>query len=106
MAGGLVPIPQSANMVVVDLGIPPGFTVDQADLTGLVNDKTVTRFETTGRQVILYFEKIEAGKPVKFTVHMAAQYPLKAQTPKSVVYQYYDPEVRATAAPVGLQVTE
>jgi hypothetical protein len=100
------PLPRSANMVVVDLGIPPGFTVDQADLTGLVNDKTVTRFETTGRQIILYFEKIEAGKPVKFTVHMAAQYPLKAQTPKSVVYQYYDPEVRATAAPVGLQVTE
>jgi hypothetical protein len=102
----IVPPLKSANMVVVDLGIPPGFTVDQGDLKALVDAKTITRFELTGRQVILYFEKIEAGKPVTFTVHMAAQYPLKAQSPQSVVYQYYNPAIRSTASPVSLQVTQ
>lgn len=102
----LMPAPKYANMVVVDLGVPPGFTVDQNDLKTLVDAKTITRFELTGRQIILYFDRIEANVPVVFSVHMAAQYPLRAQTPQSVVYQYYNPAIRATASPVGLQVTE
>jgi hypothetical protein len=101
-----LPPAKYANMVVVDLGVPPGFVVDQNDLIGLVEAKTITRFELTGRQIILYFDRIEANKPVTFSVHMAAQYPLRAQTPQSVVYQYYNPGIRATASPVGLQVTD
>jgi len=100
-----MPAPKAANMVVVDLGIPPGFVVDTADLLGLVDRKVVDRYELTGRQAILYFEKIEADRPVSFDVGMRAQYPLRALTPKSVIYQYYEPEVRATVEPVSLEVT-
>ncbi|HEY3269452.1 MAG TPA: alpha-2-macroglobulin family protein [Armatimonadota bacterium] len=102
----MTPAPRALNMVVVDLGIPPGFAVEPEDLKALVDAKTVARFETTGRQVILYFEKIEANQPVEFSVRMRAQYPMRAQTPQSVAYQYYDPSVRSTAAPVSLEVTE
>lgn len=101
---GILPEPKSANMVVVDLGIPPGFSVEQGDLADLVDRKVITRFETTGRQVILYFDKIEAGKPVAMKIRMKAQFPLKARTPESVVYQYYEPDRRTVAAPVDLEV--
>lgn len=101
---GILPAPKTANMVVVDLGIPPGFSVEQGDLANLVDRKVITRFETTGRQVILYFDKIEAGKPVAMKIRMKAQFPLKARTPESVVYQYYEPDRRTVAAPVDLEV--
>jgi hypothetical protein len=41
------------------------------------------------------------------TLHfrLRAKYPIRAQTFQSRVYEYYDPEVSATARPVQLEVT-
>ncbi|MDH7571013.1 MAG: hypothetical protein QHJ73_15660, partial [Armatimonadota bacterium] len=94
----------AANMVIVDLGIPPGFDVLTEDLNELVGSKVIQRFQLTPRQVILYIEKLDKGKPITFRYRMKAKFPLKAKTAPSVVYQYYNPEVRSTAAPVDLVV--
>ncbi len=96
--------PGTANMVIVDLGIPPGFQVQSQELDKLVKDGVIQRFSQTSRQVILYFEKIEKDKPIDITYRMKAKFPVKARTPKSEVYLYYEPEVRATSAPVELTV--
>ncbi|OIO98271.1 MAG: hypothetical protein AUJ92_01690 [Armatimonadetes bacterium CG2_30_59_28] len=94
----------AANMVVVDLGIPPGFDVQTGDLAELVGSKALTKFELTGRQAILYLDRVEPGKPVTFDYRLKAKYPLKAKTPKSTVYEYYAPKVAAVAKPVEMVV--
>ncbi|MFP4502523.1 MAG: MG2 domain-containing protein [Candidatus Hydrogenedentota bacterium] len=96
--------PETANMVIVDLGIPPGFDVVTADLAKLVEDGVVEKYEMTGRQVILYFEKIDGNETVEFSYHLRARFPLRAKTPESRAYEYYNPEVEALSEPVAMVV--
>lgn len=94
----------TANMVIVDLGTPPGFDVLGEDLDGYVKDKTFQKYTLTGRQAIIYIEKVEAGKPLTFKYRLKAKFPIKAKTPKSVVYQYYNPDARDVAPPAEIVV--
>ena len=49
-------------MVIVDLGIPPGFTVDAGEFAEMVAAKKVQKFSVTARQVILVPGRREAGR--------------------------------------------
>src|SRR5205823_2275890 len=95
-----------ANMVMLDLGIPPGFTVDAGDFAEMVGKKQVNRFEITSRQVILYLSDLRPGDVKTFAYTLRAKYPLRARTPESVAYEYYTPDNRAVARPVELIVVE
>ena len=106
----------SADWAIVDLGIPPGFTVNSEDLNALVTQSsqlpedylgtTVEKYELTGRQVIIYLGHLNAEKPFNFSYRMTAKYPLKAQTPASSAYDYYNPGVNGEEQPVLLTVVE
>ncbi|MGQ9524589.1 MAG: alpha-2-macroglobulin family protein [Armatimonadota bacterium] len=96
--------PGTANMVIVDLGIPPGFDVQAEDFGKLVEQKVIQKYSFTGRQVILYFDKIEAGKPITFSYRLKAKYPLRATTPESKAYLYYNPEIQDTTPPITMTV--
>ena len=93
-------------MVVVDLGIPPEFRVMAPDLDALVEQGVLKRYEMTGRQVIAYFERIDGNRTVEFNYRLQAQFPLRAKTPESRAYEYYNPEVEGTAAPQELVVSQ
>jgi uncharacterized protein YfaS (alpha-2-macroglobulin family) len=95
-----------AKMVIVDLGLPPGFTLIPEKLNRLVEEKVIEKYSTTGRQIIIYLREVEHGKPVEIKYQLLAKYPLKAKTPKSTTYEYYNPEIKAEAKPVQLVVTE
>ena len=64
----------------------------------------IERYSITGRQVILYFREISSKEPIVFTYELKAKFPVKAKTPKSTAYQYYEPEIRAEAQPVEIKV--
>ena len=98
--------PGKAEMVVLDLGLPPGFTLIPDNLTDAVKKKAIEKYSTTGRQIIVYLRELASGKPVNLQYQLRAKYPLKAKTAKSVAYQYYNPDVRAEAQPVQLLVTK
>jgi hypothetical protein len=94
----------TARMTIVDLGIPPGFTVLTEDLDTVVRAKTIARYELTARQIIIYLEEFDSKKPITFTYRLKAKFPLRAQTPSSTTYDYYNPGVTATQAPLMLTV--
>jgi uncharacterized protein YfaS (alpha-2-macroglobulin family) len=93
-----------ARMTLVDLGVPPGFSVKTEDLDALVKAKTIARYELTGRQIIIYLEEFDSRRPVNFAYHLKAKFPLRAQTPSSTSYDYYNPSVAATQPPQQLVV--
>jgi len=95
-----------AQMVIVDLGLPPGFTLLPEELNRLVENKTIEKYSTTGRQIIIYLRELAGGKPVTIKYQLLAKYPLKAKTAKAVVYEYYNPDIRAKTAPVELVVSK
>ena len=62
------------------------------------------KYELTGRQIITYFERIDGNATIEFSYGLQAKFPLRAQTPQSKVYEYYNPEQVALAAPQELVV--
>jgi hypothetical protein len=93
-------------MVIVDLGIPPGFTVDSGDFAELVAQKKVEKFSVTARQVTLYLGDVKPGDTKVFEYTLKPKYPIKAKTPATVAYEYYTPANQAAAKPVELTVSE
>ena len=100
------PQDMAAKMVVIDLGIPPGFAVQPADFERLVTEQVVQKFEIAPRQVILYFDEIPARQTVTFEYNLRAKFPLRAQTGASKAYEYYNPKRVAYAEPLEVNVTE
>jgi uncharacterized protein YfaS (alpha-2-macroglobulin family) len=101
---------KTANMVMVDLGIPPGFDLLAEDLQDYVEKSAgrkggrLEKFSLTATQAILYFDSLAPGKTVTLHVRLRAKYPIRARTFASRAYEYYDPEVNATARPVHLEI--
>jgi hypothetical protein len=91
-------------MVIVDLGIPPGFTADPGDFAEMVGAKKVEKFSMTARQVTLYLGDVKPGDVKVFEYSLRPKYPIKAKTPATVAYEYYTPANRAAAKPVELTV--
>ncbi len=98
--------PVTARMVIVDLGLPPGFTLMPQKLDKLVEDKTIEKYSTTGRQIIIYLREVRPGQPIMIEYQLRAKYPLRAQAPVSTVYEYYNPQIRSTTAPMDLVVSD
>jgi hypothetical protein len=93
-------------MVIVDLGIPPGFTVDPGDFAELVGQKKIQKYSVTARQVTLYLGDVKPGDVKTYAYTLRPKYPVKAKTPATVAYEYYTPDHRAEAKPVELTVAE
>ena len=106
----------AARQAIVDLGIPPGFEVLSSDLAALVARHSdlpagypgarFSRFDLTGRQIICYLEGLKAGEPLEWSFRIRARYPIKAMTPASMAYDYYNPGVSAVAVPAEIEVTQ
>ena len=104
----------AAEQAIIDLGLPPGFTVETGDLARLVarfedvpedyEFAQVKRFELTGRQIILYVRNLSGMQPLTFSYRLRANFPLVAQTPASTAYDYYNPSTAADVAPLTLTV--
>jgi uncharacterized protein YfaS (alpha-2-macroglobulin family) len=97
-------------MVMVDLGIPPGFDLLTEDLQSY-QEKTagsasgrLEKFSLTAMQAILYFNSFAPDSTVTLRYRLRAKYPIRAHTFQSRVYEYYDPAVSATAKPIQLEV--
>jgi uncharacterized protein YfaS (alpha-2-macroglobulin family) len=105
-------LPKAANMVMVDLGIPPGFELLSEDLQTYVEKSAghksgrLEKFSLTATQAILYFNSIAPSETVTLHFRMRAKYPIRAKTFSSRVYEYYDPEVSSVARPVQLEVRQ
>ncbi|MBI4862932.1 MAG: hypothetical protein HY815_22120 [Candidatus Riflebacteria bacterium] len=96
--------PPSGSLVLLDLGIPPGFAVQTQELDDLVRQGTVSRYELAGSQLILYRPPVVPGQPVAFEYHLKARFPVRAVTPPSKAYEYYNPANRVELSPVELEV--
>jgi uncharacterized protein YfaS (alpha-2-macroglobulin family) len=103
-------LPKAANMVMVDLGIPPGFDLLSEDLQDYQEKSAdrksghLSKFSLTATQALLYFDSLAPGDVITLKYRLRAKYPIRARTFKSKVYEYYDPEIASVARPVQLEV--
>lgn len=95
-----------AKMVVVDLGLPPGFAPTASEFEEMVSAGTIEKYEVTPRQVIVYLDEVVAGEPVELVYRLRAKYPMRAKTRPTKAYEYYNPQKMALDPPVGIVVAE
>ena len=105
----------AAESAIIDLGLPPGFTVEISDLAALVayyNDMPegyekpkLERFELTGRQIIIYLTNLSSKHGLEFSYRLRAKFPLRAQAPASNAYDYYNPDTSGLSLPQILEVS-
>ena len=68
------------------------------------NGGKLEKYTITARQVILYFDGLNARQRVDFTYKLRAKFPVRAQTFSSRVYEYYNPTVEDKTKPVEMTV--
>ncbi len=106
--GGVTP----SNMIMVEIGVPPGFAVDPATFQRLVDSGTFARYEMASDRVVAYVRSIAtptrsgaAGKRrLRFSYELRALRPVRVQVPPSHVYEYYQPQNRAETLPQEIVV--
>ncbi len=94
----------TAQMVMIDLGIPPGFEVQTPTLDEYVNKKVIQKYSLTSRQIIIYIESISSDKPIKLSYSLKAKYPVRAKVQSSRVYEYYNTDKEVIAEPFEIKV--
>lgn len=93
------------EMLIVDLGIAPGFDVLTEDFESYLENNTFSKIEPAGRQLILYIQKMKANEKISFNYRMKARYPMKVKSPSFSIYSYYGEETDVTVPP-ELEVNE
>jgi len=91
------------GMMIVDIGIAPGFDVVMDDFEKYLENEMFTRVEPKGRQLTLYIKEMKAKSKIDFSYRMKARFPMKVASPSATFYSYYGTE-EASTTPAGLQV--
>lgn len=94
------------DMPMLDLGVPPGFKVLGGKLKAAVEAQEILKYELPGQQISIYLQKLMPGQTFQLSWDLQALFPVKAQTPPSSVYLYYEKTQRADIAGTMIEVVE
>ncbi len=70
---------QTTNMILVTLGVPPGFEVQTGDFQRYLDTGVLSRVQATGKQLILYVSELGARQAQTFEYSLLATLPLAFQ---------------------------
>ncbi len=68
-------------MVLVDLPVPPGFTVHSDDFTALVEAGRIARFQVQNGNVLVYLRELTANAPLELSYRLRATMAVKINAP-------------------------
>lgn len=94
---------QGYGMLLAEIGTPPGADVSRESLENAIgSDWSISHYEILPDRIVLYMWSKAGG--TNFSFKFRPRYGINAQTPSSVVYDYYNPEAQATVAPLRFLV--
>jgi hypothetical protein len=96
----------TAKMVLVDVGLPPGFELVTQMLDDAVEQGILQKYEKTERQLTLYMEAVTYGQPLAIGYEFKALYPVSASSGKVETHPYYSPAQSTESTPVDFVVSE
>jgi hypothetical protein len=91
------------GMLLAEIGLPPGADVNRESLQAAMDaDWSLSRYDVLPDRIVLYMWSKAGG--TKFNFKFRPRYGVNAQTPSSLVYDYYNPEAQALVAPLKFSV--
>jgi uncharacterized protein YfaS (alpha-2-macroglobulin family) len=94
------------SMILVTLGIPPGFEVLTEDLDPYIEQDLISRHERTGKQLIVYLSSLEPNESRVIEYRLRATMPVRAVDGGAEAHLYYQPEQRTEAPAQELSADE
>jgi hypothetical protein len=86
-------------ILLAEIGTPPGADISRESLeAALANDWSLSRYDILPDRIVFYMWSRAGGTKINFKFR--PRYGINARTPASIVYDYYNPEARATALPL------
>jgi uncharacterized protein YfaS (alpha-2-macroglobulin family) len=90
------------GMMLAEMGLPPGTEVDRASLEQSEASLGVSGYEIQPDRVVFYLWPTAGGTSFGFDFRI--RYRIEGMSAPSLLYDYYNPEVNATVAPVSFTV--
>jgi hypothetical protein len=91
------------GMLLAEIGLPPGADVSRESLEeAFKNDWSLSRYDILPDRIIVYMWSKAGG--TRFNFKFKPRYGINAQTPASIVYDYYNEEAKAINAPMRFEV--
>jgi hypothetical protein len=91
------------GMLLAEIGLPPGAEVSRESLQAAMDaDWSLSRYDVLPDRIVLYMWSKAGG--TRFNFKFKPRYGINAQTPASVVYDYYNEEARGIVAPLKFEV--
>jgi hypothetical protein len=91
------------GMLLAEIGIPPGADVSRESLKKAFDaDWSLSRYDILPDRIIVYMWAKAGGS--KFNFSFKPRYGINANTPASVIYDYYNEESRGVVAPLKFEV--
>jgi A-macroglobulin TED domain/Alpha-2-macroglobulin family/Carboxypeptidase regulatory-like domain/MG2 domain/A-macroglobulin receptor binding domain/Macroglobulin domain MG3/Alpha-2-macroglobulin bait region domain len=91
------------GMLLAEIGIPPGANVSRESMEeSFKNDWSLSRYDILPDRIVVYMWSKAGGS--KFNFSFKPRYGIKAQTPASIVYDYYNEESRGVVSPLKFVV--
>jgi uncharacterized repeat protein (TIGR01451 family) len=94
------------NMVLVTVGLPPGFDLSSEDLDAYVETQALSHYERTGKQLTLYLQELGPRELKAFSYRLRATMPVRVSDGGATARPYYEPTQRVEAAATTLTATE
>jgi hypothetical protein len=90
------------GMMLAEIGLPPGAEVDRASLDKAMTASgwDINQFDVLPDRVIVYLWPHAGG--TTFTFAFKTRFGIDAETARSVLYDYYNPDAQAIVAPIRL----
>jgi len=92
------------GMMLAEIGLPPGAEVDRSSLETAITESgwDINSYEILPDRLVVYLWPHAGG--TKFSFNFTARFGLKALTPPSSLYDYYNPEAQVVVQPTEFSV--
>jgi len=95
---------QTTPMVMVELPIPTGFTVERKAWDDYVSARTIAKYELVGTRILVYLREISPQETMTLDYQLRAIQPVDVAVEGGAVYEYYQPETLYRSHPLRLVV--
>jgi len=90
------------GMILTEIGLPPGADIDRASLERAKAESSFSSFDILPDRIVVY--SWMGSAPLEFSFKFRPRLGLNAQNAPSQIYDYYNEEARAIAAPQRFEV--
>jgi uncharacterized protein YfaS (alpha-2-macroglobulin family) len=91
------------GMMLAEIGLPPGAEVDRSSLEAALSANwDVQSYEIQPDRIVVYLWPRAGGTTFSFS--LKARFAMRAQSAESILYDYYNPEARASVPPARFVV--